>query len=139
MNKKRKRRRRRPGRPPKPILLPGCNLEYARGAYQADGSFYCTIRPKTRRATVEIAVEMENREAVELLEPCFGTKVGKPRTRISKITGKPYTLHPITRVGKKALELGQKLAVTPYRKTQIQDALKRCQEAWKKGYHDKIP
>jgi len=33
----------------KPILMPGCNLEYARGIYQGEGTFARVTPPKAKR------------------------------------------------------------------------------------------
>jgi len=124
-------RRRRVGRPPKPILLPECNLEFARGIYTGEGTFWCAKDDKKRRATPAIAVRMTDWEALKKLEACFGTSVGK----YVDVKGE----RSIVRVGTKALELAEKLSVTKQRKDQIETVIKRCREYWKKGYSNRIP
>jgi len=102
-----------------------CDLSYARGLYQGEGTFYCEVLKKPRRARLNINVRMFDKEALIPLEPCFEAKV----TRI----GREYR---IEKHGKKALELAEKLAVTPTRKKQVETALKRCRKYWAKGYTD---
>jgi len=75
---------------------------------------------------------MEDREALEPLVPCFGSEVGyggKPRGK---------DLWRIARWGKPAIEIAKQLATTPQRKKQIEDAIKRCQQHWQKGYTNHI-
>jgi len=117
----------------KPYLLPECNIEYARGVYQSEGSFYCHIDDKRKRAKIAVIVAMEDQDALKPLEPCFGTNIGHHGFRKGK------RMWRIVREGTAALPIAQQLAVTPERKRQINEALEKCRKAWEKGYHDRIP
>mgnify|MGYP001147723736 FL=1 len=104
-----------------------CPLEYARGIYQGEGYFTCTIHKKERRARLTIGIGMYDKDALNPLESCFGTKVHK--------YGKTYR---IEQMGEKALELAKLLAVTPTKKQQIETTLEKCRKLWKQGYTDHI-
>ncbi|MDH5440451.1 MAG: hypothetical protein OEY31_07590 [Candidatus Bathyarchaeota archaeon] len=111
---------------PAPILLPDCNLERARGLYVADGSFSCVVDHKRRRARTVIEIPVQDWEAIEQIEPCFGTKVGEYID--------PMRRKRIRRQSTKALELARHLAVTKDSRRKVEQALKKCQELWNKGY-----
>jgi len=118
----------------KPYLLPDCNLEYARGIYQGEGSFGCEVSHKRQKARPRMGVYMEDKEALQPLERCFGVGV--------RFHGKSPTgghVYAVERVGRAALALAQALATTTTRKQQIQTAMTRCRELWKKGYKDALP
>jgi len=120
---------RRPKAKPKlPYLLPECPLEYARGLYQGEGSAFCIIDEKNKRARFGADIGLYDKEALDPVSPCFGVK---PRPD-------PRRGYVLERRGKPALNIAKALSTTPTRKKQIEDALKRCREHWQKGYRDQI-
>jgi len=125
------KRKRRAGRPPKPILLPECNLEFARGIYTGEGTHYCEIKPKEKVARLVTEVRMTDYEALKKLEPCFGVPVGKYID--------PKGARVIRRFGKKAVELAETLSVTIIRKQQIETARKNAKNTGKKAIETASP
>ena len=125
--------KRRPYKPRlvKPYLFPECPIQYAQCLYQGEGSHHCVIDHKRRRARLETKIEMKDREALQPLEPCFGTTV----TMKDPARG----TYELRRVGRAAVAIAQALSITTDRKQQILKARKECEEAWQKGYGDRIP
>ena len=128
MPKKRRKRISEYGRRIKPYLLPNCPIDYTRGLYTADGTFTCPVMPPKRRAYPVIKVEMYDKQALEIAQPCFGTKV----TSAGKRDETP--VYKLERTHKAAEDLARALSVTERRKKQIEDAMNKCRQTWRKGY-----
>jgi len=118
-----------PRAPRIPYLLSSCPLDIGRGIYTGEGSFSCSIDEKRRRATLEVSIEMADKDALKMLEPCFGVSVKR---------GTRPGFYRIRRRGRPALEIAQTLAITTLKKQQISEALEKCSTYWKKGYRDRI-
>jgi len=112
----------------RPFLLPNCPIEYARGLYQGEGSAYCSVDEKNKRARLGADIGIYDREALEPVSPCFGVSPREDARR-------GWVLE---RRGKPALEIAKALSVTPTRKQQIQNAIERCKRHWQKGYSDQV-
>jgi len=126
------KRRLKPHRKRKPIerpfLLPNCPLEYARGLYLGEGSAYCSVDEKNKRARLGADIGLYDKEALDPVSPCFGVPPREDARR-------GWVLE---RRGKPALEIAKALSTTAIRKQQIQNAIERCKRHWQKGYSNHI-